>query len=35
MAAAPRLLVCTRTTAHRHDSVPAAVTALRTLAPSR
>ncbi|MGH1556626.1 ThuA domain-containing protein [Streptomyces sp. L7] len=33
MAAAPRLLVYTRTTAYRHDSIPAAVTALRTLGP--
>lgn len=33
MAAAPRLLVCTRTTGYRHDSIPAAVTAVRTLGP--
>jgi type 1 glutamine amidotransferase len=33
MAAAPRLLAYTRTTAYRHDSIPAAVTALRTLGP--
>jgi type 1 glutamine amidotransferase len=33
MAAAPRLLVFTRTTAYRHDSIPAAVTAVRTLGP--
>ncbi|GAB2716694.1 ThuA domain-containing protein [Streptomyces bullii] len=28
---APRLLVCTRTTAYRHDSIPAGIAALRTL----
>lgn len=33
MAAAPRLLVYTRTTAYRHDSIPAAVAAVRTLGP--
>ncbi len=33
MAAAPHLLVCTRTTAYRHDSIPAAVAAVRTLGP--
>ncbi|MET7490408.1 ThuA domain-containing protein [Streptomyces sp. NPDC005538] len=32
-AAAPRLLAYTRTTGFRHDSIPAAVTALRTLGP--
>jgi len=33
MAAASRLRACTRTTAHRHDSIPAAVTAPRALGP--
>lgn len=28
---APRLLVHTRTTAYRHDSIPAAIAAVRTL----
>ncbi|MET7285561.1 ThuA domain-containing protein [Streptomyces sp. NPDC005573] len=29
----PRLLVCTRTTAYRHDSIPAAVAAVRAMRP--
>src|SRR4051812_50043194 len=33
MAAAPRLLLAPRPTASRHDSIPAAVAALRTLGP--